>query len=101
MNFNNVKQGAGCALAGIAYPLMMFLGAAIHIWTVVIAFAAKGLFGGILSLMFPVLAQFFWGFWAWNVTGTFANLYCQALAAYVGLWILIIVGIMLSGSGDR
>lgn len=33
-----------------------------HIWTVIIAFTEAGLFGGILTLFLPFLAELYWMF---------------------------------------
>jgi len=33
-----------------------------HIWTVIIAFTEAGLFGGIISLFLPFLAELYWMF---------------------------------------
>lgn len=96
MEPKQVTQAAGCAIAGVAYPLMGLLGAAIHVWTIVIAFATKGLFAAILSLVFPVLAQLYWGVTIWRASGTFANPYCLALVAYASLWLLVIAGFAMA-----
>ena len=92
MEKGDIKRRVGCAMAGIAYPVMAILGAIIHVWTIVIAFAASGLFAAVLSLVFPVLAQLYWGLMIWNMTGTLWNYYCLALIAYVGLFMVIGIG---------
>ncbi len=96
MEPKQVRQAAGCAIAGVAYPLMGLLGFVIHVWTIVIAFATKGLLAAILSLMLPVLAQLYWAIVIWSASGTFANPYCLALVGYAGLWVLIIGGFAMA-----
>ena len=45
-----------------------------HIWTVIIAFAEGGFWGGILSFLFPVLSELYWMFKMFGVNDTYA--YC-------------------------
>ena len=96
MGSGDVQRGAGCAMAGVAYPIMTILGAIIYVWTIVFAFADKGLFAAVLSLIFPVLAQLYWGFVIWNATGTIVNPYCLALIGYGILWVVILVGFKMA-----
>ena len=88
----NIKQGAGCAIAGIAYLVMGVLGLIIHIWTILIAYSFAGILGAAISLMFPVLAQIFWGFKIWAHTGTIMNGYCLALIGYVVAFGAVLIG---------
>lgn len=92
MDAENVRRGVGCVLASTAYLVMTLLGLVIHVWTIVIAFNAKGLFAAVLSCIFPVIAQLYWGFVGWTTTGTLFNPYCLALLSYVFLWAIIFVG---------
>ena len=91
-----ILAASGCALASVVYPLMMLLGAAIHVWTIVIAFETSGLVTAIFSAALPVLAQLYWGVLISIATGTFANVYCVTLVAYVVLWLLMVGGMMLT-----
>lgn len=97
-NKNDIKKGAGCFLAGSAYLILSILGIIIHVLTIVIAFLSGGIISATLSLILPVLAQLYWGFRIWSATGTFFNLYCLALAGYVVLWIVFIIGMLMTES---
>ena len=92
MSISVIRERAGCLMVGVAYPLMLILGLAIHVWTIVIAFATAGLFAAMLTLAFPVIAQLYWGFRIWHATGILVNAYTLALAVYAALWGIIIVG---------
>ncbi len=92
----DVKQGTGCLLLGVAYPIIMLLGLIIHIWTVVIAYFSGGIVAVLISLMLPVLAELYWGYTIWSTTGTFFNLYCLALLAYVVAFMIASVGISMA-----
>ena len=96
---------AGCVLVGLAYPVMTVLGLVLHLWTIVIAFSASGFGAALLTLIFPVFSELYWGRQIWKVTGTVLNEYCGALLAYAALWLVMIVGFSLmesvSGRGDR
>ena len=85
----------GCAVAGISYFLLIALGAVIYVWTIVIAYRSAGILGALLSLIFPVLAQVFWGVKLWMDSGTVMNAYCLALLGYVFLTALVRAGIVL------
>jgi hypothetical protein len=87
-----VKEGAGCALIGIAYPIMGILGLSIHVWTIVIAFTTLGLIVAVITLVMPVIVEIFWFIQVWRITGTVMNRYCLAILAYVGCWIVMLIG---------
>ncbi len=94
----SIKEGAGCALVGIAYPVIGILGLIIHIWTIVIAYTVSGLIGAIITLIFPVLSQIYWFIKVWSFAGTILNLYCIAILAYVGCFIVMIIGFSMMDS---
>lgn len=43
-----------------------------HIWTVIIAFNHGGLWGGVLSIFLPFLAEVYWMFKMFGVNNTYA-----------------------------
>lgn len=94
----SIKEGTGCALVGIAYPVIGILGLIIHIWTIVIAYNVSGLIGAIVTLIFPVLSQIYWFIKVWSFAGTVLNFYCIAILAYVGGFIVMFVGISMMDS---
>ena len=87
------REGAGCALVGIAYPI-------IHVWTILIAFAMSGLVGAVITLMVPVLAQIFWFIKAWSLAGTVLNLYCLGILAYIACLVVVFVGMAIMDSSE-
>ena len=93
-NDQKAKLRIGCAFTGIGYLIIVFLGLMIYVWTIVIAYYFAGIFGAILSLIFPVFAQIFWGVKLWSDSGTIMNPYCLALIAYL-------VGTMFARIGFR
>lgn len=97
MEAKDLRTGVGCALLGTAQIGAAFLGMALHLWTVVIAFGAKGFLGGIVTLIFPLIAQVYWFISLWSVTGTIANPYCLAVIAYLLLWVVMIIGVAIIG----
>ena len=94
------REGAGCALVGIAYPIMGILGLVIHVWTILIAFAMSGLVGAVITLMVPVLAQIFWFIKAWSLAGTVLNLYCLGILAYIACLVVVFVGMAIMDSSE-
>jgi len=95
-----VRKGAGCALAGIAYVAMGILGLVVHVWTILIAFAASGLIGAVITLILPVLAQIYWFIKIWGVAGNVLNWYCMAVLAYIGCWLVVAVGVNMIDSSS-
>lgn len=61
-----------------------------HFWTVYIAYESSGLFWGIISFFFPVIAELVWGFNAWSETG-FDSPYVQWLVILVIMWVVQMV----------
>lgn len=88
-------QGAGCAFMGLGYLVMGGLGLLIHVLTILIAFSVSGIIGAIISLMLPLISQIFWFIKMWSVAGTILNPYCIIILAYIGSWIVIIVGLLV------
>jgi hypothetical protein len=91
----NVKEGTGYALVGAAYTGMGILSLIIHIWTIVIAYITSGLLGGIITLVFPVVAQIFWFIKIWSATGTVMNAYCLAILGFIACWVIMFIGMAL------
>ena len=91
----------GCVLVGLAYPVMILLGVVLHLWTIVIAFSRTGFGAALLTFIFPVLSELYWGRRVWNATGTLANAYCGALLAYGALWLTVVIGFSLMESYER
>lgn len=95
----SVKENVGGGIMGLAWITASIVGLVIHVWTIVIAFSIKGLFGAVLTLVFPVLSEIFWFFKVGNHVG-YDTTYCVAIMAYVGLVILAFVGAMIASSGE-
>jgi len=53
--------------------LRLAFSAAIHIWTVSIAFHQDGVFAAIITSLFPGIAEIYWFFIKRMETGTFIN----------------------------
>ena len=90
---SNAVQAAGCALFGVGYMGMGVLGLIIHVWTIIIAYEASGLFAAVLALCLPVLAQIYWFFQVMGATETVANTYCLSILAYLALMAILIVAV--------
>jgi hypothetical protein len=60
-------------------------GVAIHVWTVWIAWTAKGAFAALFTLTVPFLGESVWAVWLSLREGTAWHPYVQVLAGYVAL----------------
>jgi hypothetical protein len=67
--------------------ILWILSGLMHLWTVYIAYAIGGLFWGVVSFFFPVIAQVYWGFSAWSIEG-FNSAYIQWLILLVIMWVM-------------
>ncbi|HHW39934.1 MAG TPA: hypothetical protein GXX19_02050 [Syntrophomonadaceae bacterium] len=82
----------GGAVFGVIQLILYIIGVILHLWTIFIAFAYGGIVAAAISLVFPVLAQIYWGLKAWSFTGTILNTYTFSLIIYLGIWILLSLG---------
>ena len=94
----DVGAGIGCLSAGIIHFVLGGLGLIIHAWTIIIAFSTKGFVAAVITLALPVIAELFWCYHIWNASGIFFNPYTISLLAYVGLWILMWVAMLVFGA---
>ena len=90
--------GAGIISGGIFYIIIGLLGLAIHLWTIAISFFYGGIFSAIIALSLPFIAELFWFFKSWGITGTFFNTYTSFIAAYVVLSISTLLAISFLSS---
>lgn len=93
----SVQENVGCALAGTAYAIVSVLGIIIHVWTIILAFMVKGFFAAIITFILPVLAQIFWFFKVGANVGYTNNSFCIAIMVYAGLWLVVYLGVAISG----
>lgn len=101
MDTSSVKAGAGCLLGGLSQLALSALGMIIHVITIIIAFKASGLFAAIVSACFPVLAQIYWVYKIWSISGVFFNLFTIAIIVYLALWVVFFAALALSASADK
>lgn len=95
-----VRQSVGVALFSMSFLGLEILGVFIHLWTIIIAFAAKGFFASLLSFLLPVVSQIYWFFVIGGDTGYFDNWFCLSIMVYIGLWAAVFVGGALAVSNS-
>jgi len=101
MDSNSIKAGAGCLLGGLSRLALSGLGICLHVITIVISFKFAGLFAAIISACLPVLAQIYWVYKIWSVTGVFLNWFSILILIYLALWVVFIGACALASSADR
>lgn len=86
------------SIAAISLILKMFCGLVLHLYTVFLAFKISGAVGGIVSFIFPGIAQIYWIYRIWDTVGIFWSYLTLATAAYILLWLvlMIISGVAIS-----
>ncbi|PKN35613.1 MAG: hypothetical protein CVU61_01980 [Deltaproteobacteria bacterium HGW-Deltaproteobacteria-19] len=103
MSANPMKAGAGvlgCLLGGVSRLAIAGLGIVIHGITVIIAYKFAGLLSAIVSIFFPVLAQAYWVYKIWAISGVFLNWYTIMIIVYLGLWVIFFFACALASSAD-
>jgi hypothetical protein len=68
--------------------LLFVTGVAIHLWTVWIAWTAKGAFAGLFTLTVPFLGEIVWAGWLSWQAGTPWHPYVQVLLSYLAVALL-------------
>lgn len=86
-----VAAGGAYTIGTIIYLILGIAGAAIHLWTILIALSSSGFIAALITFVAPVASQFYWAYYALERTHTIFNTYWIALAAYIATWIVLIL----------
>ena len=81
-------------MLGIVIIILQVGGAALYFYTLYLAYTLSGMIAAIISAMLPGLANIYWMYDRWSVTGDFLNFYTQLNLLWVGVYI---GGIVLLG----
>jgi hypothetical protein len=76
-------------LLGTIYSVFVITAVITHIWTVVIAFTESGIFGGVVTLLLPALAEIYWMFKMFGENDTYAFI---ALVHLILAFLFVTVG---------
>jgi hypothetical protein len=68
--------------------VLLWIGAAIHILTIYMAYMVSGWLAAGLSALFPIAAQVYWIVDLWRTTGTFWHVLNLLCAAYAVMWVI-------------
>jgi hypothetical protein len=89
MSFIRKMATSGAYTIGtIIYLILGIAGAAIHLWTILIAFGSSGFISALITFFAPVASQFYWAYYSYEITHTIFNTYLVTLAAYIAMWLL-------------
>ncbi len=101
MDANRASRGFGCAIASLAYPVLFVLLLVVHVWTVLVAYQASGIFPAVISFMLPILAELYWTLQLARETGDFVGTnYCMANVTLLVAWAIVFVGSRMAGVAD-
>jgi len=79
-----LERGSSQVRATLRYVLVLG-GVAIHLWTVWIAWTAKGAFAALFTLTVPFLGEIVWAVWLSLREGSAWHPYVQVLTGYLAL----------------
>ena len=74
-------------MLGIVIIILQAGGAALYFYTLYLAYTLSGLMAAFISAMFPGLANMYWIYDRWSVTGDFLNFYTQLNLIWVGVYL--------------
>lgn len=93
-----VATGGAYTIMTLVYLILGIAGAAIHLWTVLMALGSSGLIAALITFVAPVVSQFYWAYYSYQITHTVFNTYLVALAAYIAVWILFFLISLIVGA---
>lgn len=74
-------------MLGIAVIVLQIGGAALYFYTLYLAYTISGLIAAFISAMLPGLANIYWIYDRWSVTGDFLNFYTQLNLVWLGVYV--------------
>jgi len=93
-----VATGGAYTIGTVIYLILGIAGAAIHLWTILIALGSSGFIAALITFVAPVASQFYWAYYSFETTHTIFNTYLVALAAYIALWIVFFLISFIAGA---
>lgn len=84
---NRIRNLASYGLISIgAYlsAITWLSGICLHLYTILYAFEVSGFIAAAITLVLPLLSQFFWVIRAWTETGDLVNSYSYYVFVYMG-----------------
>jgi hypothetical protein len=93
----NLLSKSLVAVGGFIAAMSWLSGIALHLYTILFAYKASGFFSALLTLIFPIIAQVFWIFKTWHITGEFINGFSFYVMVYLG-WLAAGIGFTILGA---
>ena len=94
----NILSSIAGALVMVVYMVWSLGGTALHLWTVLLAYNAKGFVAALVTFILPVLSAIYWAIYFWMDLHTFWNTYTMAVA---GFGVISLLGLGLMAVVDR
>ena len=69
-------------------------------YTLYLAYTLSGLVAAVISAMFPGVANLYWIYDRWSVTGDFLNFYTNMNLLWLAVMLVLALGASLSSQGD-
>jgi len=70
-------------------------GLLIYVWSIILSYEASGFLAAVLTALIVPIAQLYWFFAAWSISGTFFNLYTISVLVYVILIVISFLGFVI------
>ncbi|WP_336747772.1 hypothetical protein [Aureimonas altamirensis] len=89
------------ALAGILFFVIQVALFAAHATTIYWAWQiSRSIIATVLTLVFPVIAQFWWAWRAWGMTGSFLNIFTLMILGVMALYIIQIIFVTIAAATE-
>jgi hypothetical protein len=82
-------------MIGFATIILQFGGVLLYGYTLYLAYSLSGFFAALASAAFPGIANFYWIYDRWSVTGEFFNFYTNMNILWV--FVYIVAALILGG----
>ena len=84
------------AMVGFVTLILQVGGALLYGYTLYLAYTLSGLMAAVISAMFPGVANLYWIYDRWSVTGDFFNFYTNMNIIWVAVYAFAVVVLGLS-----
>jgi len=85
-------------MVGLVVLILQVGGAMLYGYTLYLAYTLSGLVAAVISAMFPGVANLYWIYDRWSVTGDFLNFYTNMNLLWLAVYVFAIAGLGLGAS---
>jgi putative flippase GtrA len=96
-NLSNLIAIPMISIGGFLLTASWVAAIALHVYTMLVAFKFSGFISAVITFIFPYIAQAYWVWKTWDITGDFINPYSFYVFVYLG-WFAVGLILLFIGS---